>query len=119
MRPGFSRVRRFVNPVANRQIGSMQTFAATNVNHVRIRDRHGDCADRTGWLIIEDRLPGPPVISRPEYAAIDLRHVKCVRLRWNAGDRARSTAAERSDVAPAQGRLKIRAERYMTERSER
>ena len=87
----------------------MQTFAAPDVNHVRIRNRHRDRADRTRWLIIEDRLPRSPVIGRLEYAAVDLRHVKRVRLRRNAADRARSPAAKRSDVAPAQRRIKIRA----------
>ena len=59
-------------------------------------------ADRTGWLIVKNRLPGSPVIGRFENAAIDLRHVKDVWLRGNAGDRTSSTAAEWSDVAPSQ-----------------
>src|SRR5207247_11132606 len=37
MRPRFSRVSRFVDAVANGQIRTVQTFAAPNVNHVRIR----------------------------------------------------------------------------------
>ena len=37
MRPRFSRVSRFVDAVANGQIRTVQTFAAANVNHVRIR----------------------------------------------------------------------------------
>ena len=102
MRPGFSRVGRFVNAVADGKIGSMQTFAAADINDIRIGNRHGDGTDRTGWLIIKDRLPGSPVIGRLENAAIDLRHVKDIWLRGNAGDRARSTAAEWSDVAPSQ-----------------
>src|SRR5437588_6869669 len=118
MGPGFSGVSRFVDAVADGQIGSMQTFAAADVNHVWIRSRHGDGANRTGWLIIEDWLPGPPVIGRLEDAAIDLGHVKCVRLRRDAGDRVRSAAAERPDIAPSHGGIKVHPERQETGCSE-
>src|SRR6266550_245672 len=84
----------------------MQSFAAADINDFRIGNRHCDGADRTGWLIIKNRLPRPPIICRLEHAAIDLRHVKDIWLRKNAGDRASPTAAERSDVAPSQRAIK-------------
>src|SRR5882724_3159769 len=118
MGPRFPRVSRFVDAVANGQIGTMQTFAAPDVNHIRIRNRHRDGADRTGLLIVKDGLPGPPVIGRLENAAVDLSHVEYVRLRGDAGDRVCSTAAERSDVAPSQGSIKIRIGGYRPKRGE-
>src|SRR5439155_67365 len=36
MRPGFSRVGGFVNAIAGREIGALQSLAAANVNDVRI-----------------------------------------------------------------------------------
>ena len=62
MRPGFARVGRFVDAVADGQIGPMQAFAAADIDDVRIRNRHRDRADGTGRLIVENRLPGAPVI---------------------------------------------------------
>ena len=100
MRPGFARVGRFVDAVADREIGAMQSFAAPDVNDVRIRNRNRQRADRAGRLIIENRLPGAPVIGRLENAAIDLREIENVRLRRHAANRAHPSAAVRPDVAP-------------------
>ena len=36
MRPGFSRVRRFVDTITHRKIGTLQAFAATYVDNVCI-----------------------------------------------------------------------------------
>src|SRR5438132_9131091 len=80
----------------------MQPFAAAHVNDRRIGNRHCDGADRTGWLIVKNRLPGSPIIDRFEDATIDLRHVKDIWLRGNASDCTSPTAAEWSDVAPSQ-----------------
>jgi len=45
MRPGFSRVRRFVNAITDRKIRPMQPFAAADVNNLRIGNRDCDGAD--------------------------------------------------------------------------
>src|SRR5207248_1954330 len=84
----------------------MQPFAAADINDLRIGNRDGDSADRTGWLIVKNRLPGSPIIGGLEDAAIDLGHVKNIWLRGNAGDCTGPTAAEWSDVAPSQGAIK-------------
>src|SRR5437016_6124188 len=86
----------------------MQPFAAAHINDLRIGNRHCDSADRTGRLIVKNRLPCSPIIDRFEDAAIDLRHVKNIWLGGNAGDCTSPTAAERSDVAPSQGAIKTR-----------
>src|SRR5438105_15566641 len=84
----------------------MQPFTAAYINDLRIGNRHRDGTDRTGWLIVKNRLPRSPIIDRFEDAAIDLRHVKNIWLRGNAGDRTSSTAAERSDASPSQRAVK-------------
>ena len=45
MRPRLSRVRRFVDAVADRKVGTLQAFAAADVNDIRIRRRHRDTTD--------------------------------------------------------------------------
>src|SRR3977135_1111773 len=76
----------------------MQTFAAANIDHVRIRRRYRDTSNRAGWLILEDWLPGSSIIGRLEYAAIHLRHIKNVWLRRHSHRCSCATAAERPDV---------------------
>src|SRR5207248_10959339 len=80
----------------------MQPFTAAYINDLRMGNRHRDGTDRTGWLIVKNRLPRSPIMERFENAAIDLRHVKDVWLRGNAGDCTSSSDAEWSDVAPSQ-----------------
>jgi hypothetical protein len=80
----------------------MQPFTAAYINDLRIGNRHRDGTDRTGWLIVKNRLPRSPIIDRFENAAIDLCHVKDIWLRGNARDCTSSTAPEWSDVAPSQ-----------------
>jgi hypothetical protein len=54
VRPVCAGVRRLVDAVADGQVGPRQAFAAADVDDVRIGRRHGDPADRAGWLIVED-----------------------------------------------------------------
>src|SRR5438477_3076496 len=86
----------------------MQTFAAANVNDVRIGNRHRDGADRAGWLIVKNRLPCSSVIGGFENAAVDLRHVKDIWLGRNAGDGVCATTAKRANVTPPQCAIKTR-----------
>src|SRR5213082_3394513 len=86
----------------------MQTFAAANVNDVRIGNRHRDGADRAGWLIVKNRLPRSSEIGGFENPTVDLRHVKDIWLGRNAGDGVCAATAKRADVAPPQRAIKVR-----------
>jgi len=85
----------------------MQSFAAANVNDIRIRWRDHDRADRCCRLIIENWLPGAAVIDRFENAAVHRRHVENVRLRRDTTDGAGPPAAVRSNIPPAQNRIEL------------
>src|ERR1700757_4422092 len=102
MRPGFARVRRFVDTVSDRQIGAVQSLATADVDDVRLRGRDRDGANRARRLIIKDGIPGTPEVGRLPYAAVHGSDVEDVRLAGNAGDGARATSAKRADVAPAE-----------------
>src|SRR5213596_1970234 len=65
------------------------------------------CSSDLRWLIVKDRLPRPAVIDGFKNAAVHRRHVKNIRLRRNTADRARSPAAVRSNVPPAQNRIEL------------
>src|SRR5882724_1630754 len=85
----------------------MQSFATADIDNVRIRNRNRDRAYRSSRLIVENRLPCPAVIGRFENAAVDLRKIKNVRLRWDAADGTHASTTKRPDVSPAQHRGKI------------
>ncbi len=89
-----------VDAVADREIRTMQPFAAADVNNVRIRRRNFDCTDRASRLLIKDRLPGPPkVIGLPD-PAIHGAYIEHVRLTRHARNRTRAPAAKRANIAP-------------------
>ncbi len=100
MRPGRAGVGGFVDAVADRQIGTMQSLAAGDINDIWIGGRDFNRPNRAGRLLIEDRLPRPPeVVGLPD-TAIDRANVEDVRLAGNAGDSARAATAKRADVPP-------------------
>src|ERR1022692_4468422 len=80
VRPRLSGIRGFVNPVAYRKVRTLQTFAAPDINNVRIRRRNGDGANGAGRLIVEDRRPGAPVVIGLPYAAVHRANVEDIRL---------------------------------------
>src|SRR5690349_8268945 len=47
VRPRFARISRFLNAVADAEGRAVQSCAAADVNNVRIRNGHGDCAARS------------------------------------------------------------------------
>ena len=101
MRPGLSRVGRFVHAVANSEVGTLQAFAAADINNVGIAGRNGDGADGAGGLVVENRVPSiAEVVGFPD-ATIDLRHIEDAGLLVDTGDGHGAAAAERSDAAPA------------------
>src|ERR1051325_11088027 len=89
----------------------MQPFATANVNDIRIGWRNRDRADRSRWLIIENRLPGSAVIDRFETPAVHRRHVENIWLRRHAADRAGPPAAVGSNVSPAQNGIELSSAR--------
>src|SRR3982751_5785387 len=102
MRPGPSRICRFVDAVADGQVGTLQTFTTSHINNVWIRWGHGNRADRARRLIVEDWIPRLAIIIGLPHAPVDLRDVKNVRLRRHTGYCARTPAAKRADAAPGQ-----------------
>src|SRR5881394_1629842 len=85
----------------------MQSFAAADIDNVRVRNRNRDRANRSSGLIVKDRLPRPAVIGRFENAAIDLRKIKNIWLRRHTADGADASAAKRPNVSPAEHAGKI------------
>ena len=62
VRPGLAGVGGFVHAVAGGEIGALQSFAAADVDDVRIGLRDRQRADRSGRLIVEDRRPDAAVV---------------------------------------------------------
>src|SRR5258706_8592828 len=101
MLPRSAAVCGFIHAVAGREIGPLQALAAADVDHVRIRRRNGDIADRSGRLVVEDRFPcSPGVVGLPDAAVIDA-DVKDVWLRRYPDRSDRSSAAKWPDHSPS------------------
>ncbi len=100
MRPGRTGIDGLVDTVADGEIGTMQPFPAADVDDVGIGRCNDDCADGAGRLMIEDRIPGAPVVVGLPHPAVYRADVEDIRLARNAGEGARAAAAKRPDVAP-------------------
>src|SRR5437588_12385082 len=75
--PGRSAIGRFVDPVADREVGTLQAFPASDIDRARIRWGDRNRPDGAGRLIVEDRRPGAPVVPAPPHAAVvhaDVEH---------------------------------------------
>ena len=94
-------VARAIDPVADREIGALQPFAAADVDDVRIRRRDRDRADRLRRLAVEDRRPRQPVVGALPDAAVVDADVEQVRLLRHAGRADGAPAAIRADRSPA------------------
>ncbi len=105
--PCFAGVRGFVDSVADRKIGPMQTLAAGDVDNIRIRRSDGNRADRLRRFVIEDGIPGAAVIVRLPHSAVHLSHVKHVGLAGHAGGSAGASAAKGPIIAPVQFLISI------------
>src|SRR5229473_4217189 len=101
MRPGFSSVGRFVDTIAGREIGALQSFAAADIDDVRIGRSNGESADGAARLVVENRIPSVAEIGGLPDAAVDGGHVENVGLVRHAGDGNGAASAERADAAPA------------------
>jgi len=102
MRPGLAGVGRFVNAVADREIGPVQSFTARHVENVGIGGSHCDGADRLRRFMIEDRIPRAAVVVGLPHSAVHLADVEHIRLARNARGCAGASAAKRADHPPVQ-----------------
>ena len=102
MSPGFSGVRRFVDSVADREIGAMQAFAAGYINDIGIRGSYCDGANRLRRFVVEDRRPGAAIVVRLPDSAVDLAYIENIRLAGHAGGGSGAASAKWADHAPMQ-----------------
>src|SRR5689334_4441505 len=103
MRPGFARVSRLVNAIADREIRPMQPFSAGNINNIRIRRRNGNRANGARWLIVKDRLPGAAVVVGLPDPAIAHANIEDAGLAGHAGNGTGASPTERADGSPVEG----------------
>src|SRR5260370_35758566 len=101
MRPTLSGVCGFVETVAGREIGALQSFTAANVNDVRIGRRNGQRANGASGLVVENRIPSIAEIGGLPDPAVAGGHVENIRLVRHAGDGHGAASAEWTDAAPA------------------
>src|SRR5262249_31314122 len=99
--PGLATIGRLVEPVADGEIGALQTFAGADVNDVGIGRAHRKVTDGTGWLIIEDGIPGAAVVGGLPGAAVVDAEEEDVGPGRDADRADGSSGAEGSDAAPA------------------
>src|SRR5215813_1428972 len=100
MGPCLSGVRRFVDAVADGEIGSVQPLSATDVNDIWIGCRHRDRANGLCRLLIENRIPSAPIVVRLPHATVHLRHIEDIGLAGNAGSCPGAPSAQRAYGAP-------------------
>ncbi len=116
MAPGEACVGGFVDSVAHREIGALQAFAAGDINDVGVGRRDGECADGAGGLAVEERVPGAAGVGGFPDTAVVGADVENVGLRRYAGGGDGASAAERSDVAPAEAGVEVGRELLRGER---
>src|SRR5207237_7211145 len=100
MSPCPPRVGRLVDTVADGEIGPNDAGAGPDVDDVAIGGRDGNGANRSGRLIVEDRLPRRTVVGGAPYAAVVEPDIEHVRLAGHAGERARAARAGAGDRPP-------------------
>src|ERR1700690_3255687 len=98
--PGRAAVRRFINAVAEREAGTNVALAGSRINRLRIGGSHGERADGSHRLAIENRRPHRSRIGRLPDSAIDRAEVKGGRIARHARDSHRASTAEGANQAP-------------------
>src|SRR6185437_9090571 len=98
--PGLAGVGGFVHAVAHGEIRADDAGARADVDHIRIRGRHRDRANRAGRLVIEQGHPVRAVVGGAPYAAIVEAGVEHVRLAGYAVQRPGTATAGGADGAP-------------------
>src|SRR5579864_7721787 len=102
MRPGFAGVGGFVDAIADRKIGTVQSLSAGYVDNVWVRGSNGDGADGLRRFPIKNGIPGATVVVRLPDSPVYLTDVEQVGLAGNAGGGAGASAAEGPNHAPVQ-----------------
>ena len=106
--PRAAGVDRAVHAGAVRDVAAQAGLAAADVDHVGIRRRDGDRADRRDVLLVEHRRPGRAAVAGLPHAAGGGAEVEGERIADHAGDRERAAAAVRADRSPGQAGEQLR-----------
>src|SRR5262249_36600257 len=95
--PGAPAVDRLEDPVADAEVGPVQSLAAADVDDVRVRGGNRDVADRSGRRLIEDRPPCAAVVIRFPDSTVVHAHEEHTGLRRHADAADGTTRPERAD----------------------
>lgn len=110
MRPARTAVGRFVNTVANREVGSLESLTAAGIDDLRIAWRYRERADRTSWFAIEDRHPSAARVVALPNATVDGAYKEEIWLIRRPIDCDRAPSAQRTDEPPVQGSIERRCD---------
>jgi hypothetical protein len=108
--PGLPGIGRFVDPVTAREVRSLHSFAAPDVNHIWIGWRNDNVTDRARSLRVEDWRPHASGVGCLPHPAIVDANVKDIRLAADSGGADRPAAAKRADHPPFETRVKRRVD---------
>ncbi len=108
VRPGLARIGRFIHSVAKSNLRTDVRLPRAYVNHVRVRGRHRDRANRRDLLLVEYRRPRSAGIARLPYPAAHAAEVEGGAVPRHAADRRHSAPAEWPDIAPLKLIVKVR-----------
>ena len=87
---------------------AFQIFTCADIDHIRIRSRDRQCADRRHMRVVKNRLPNPPAIHGLPQPAARRAEIIARRLAGNSCDRCNSTGAVRANETPLHGGEEIR-----------
>lgn len=117
--PGLAAIGGFVDAIADGEIGALKALARADIDRLGAALRHRQAPDTSGWLVVEDRLPGVAVVGRLPDSAVVHADEKHVRLRDNPVRADGSPASKRPDAAPFQAVVASRGNLSASNRGER
>src|SRR5262249_979346 len=83
----------------------VQSFAACDIDDIRVRRRHRNRSNRLCWLVLKNRIPSAPIVIALPDAPIDRAHVEHIRLARYSGYRPGTPASNRTDHAPTHAHM--------------
>ena len=104
--PGLAGVDRFVHAVAELNRITHIGFAGTDINHIRIRRRHANRANRRRRCGVKLWGPGATCVRRFPNTAADRSKIKSLRLTNDTADRVDAPRAKRANTSPTQTGIK-------------